>query len=82
MSFCVQIIRLLGFNITIPGNLLSGGNPIAVAANANATFNIRGTPRPPSAPPKTGDGFTLWQLLALMVAALAALGWLRFRKPF
>lgn len=61
------------FIITIPGNLLSGGNAIPIVANPNARFNISGAPHPPSTLPKTGDGFPLGALMALLGAGLAGL---------
>lgn len=67
------------FVITIPGSVLTDGNPISVTANSNARFSISGTPQPPSPLPKTGDGFPMDALLALLGAALAGMGWLGWR---
>ena len=67
------------FSMIIPGSFLDGANPIPVAYNADARFNIASAPTPPQPPsnlPRTGDGFPLRQLLALMGITLAGLGWL------
>lgn len=64
------------FNITIPGSVLTGGSPIAMAANQAARFNITEAAQPPSDIPQTGDGFPLYALLGV---CLSALGWLGLR---
>ena len=47
--------------------------------NPNARFHIAGATKPPGKLPKTGDGFPLWQLLAMMGCCLAAMGWVGWR---
>jgi len=79
------------FSITIPATVLNtSGIPITVAANPDARFNILAqpptqpptqptTPQPPSTLPKTGDGFPMGTMLALLGAALVAMGWMGHR---
>jgi hypothetical protein len=65
------------FNEVLNGNNLTdfAGTPISISLTVAANAALR----PPSALPKTGDGFPLWQLLALMGVALMGMGWLGFR---
>jgi len=71
-------------NVTIVG---VGSTTFTIDSAANASYqaatqkivNITVNVRPPSALPKTGDGFPMGALLALLGAALAGLGWLGYR---
>ena len=68
----------------------TNGGTFANANSANTTFTMPGNAttitasfvqavRPPSTPPKTGDGFPLWQLLAMMGMCLIGLGFLGYK---
>ena len=69
--------------VTAPGTSTSTYTIAAVdAANGiiTITATFAHTDAPPSKLPKTGDGFPMWQLLALMGACLAGMGWMGFRR--
>ena len=68
----------------------SSGGTFGNANSASTTFTMPGNAtsitasfiqdvRPPSTLPKTGDGFPIGPLLALMVVSLAGLGWMGYR---
>gem|GEM_PF-4854186 len=68
------------FELTIPGNVLNGGIPLAVNSSANVQFNIVEASQPPSPLPETGDSFPLWQLFLLMSVSLVGAAWFGYRR--